>query len=171
MKVLTGCMLASVGLLFTVVGGGADEAHGVDSLVAPYGKIHAALVAEDLEAAKQAAFALAENAKAAETVALEKETRVLADSKDLAEARERFKTVSKELMAFVQGEKGYYIGSCPMAHAVWIQTDRKVRNPYMGKAMLACGDLRPTGGGPSPGGAGTVSHGEDHSGSHPGSCH
>lgn len=156
MKTRVAVVVWSALLLFVVAGGHAAEAHGVESLVAPYEKIHVALVAEDVEAAKQAAAALAKSARAAETAPLEKSAGLLADSKDLAEARERFKTVSKDLMALVQDEKGYYLVSCPMAHAVWIQTDRAVKNPYLGKEMLSCGSLQATGPGRPPTGPGSV---------------
>ncbi len=31
---------------------------------------------------------------------------------------------------------------CPMVKASWLQTDRAIRNPYMGRAMLSCGELK-----------------------------
>jgi len=31
---------------------------------------------------------------------------------------------------------------CDMAKASWLQMDRKIRNPYYGKEMLECGEIR-----------------------------
>jgi hypothetical protein len=31
---------------------------------------------------------------------------------------------------------------CPMAKASWLQTEKDVKNPCMGKAMLDCGELK-----------------------------
>ena len=31
---------------------------------------------------------------------------------------------------------------CPMAKASWLQTSKEVANPYLGKAMNTCGEVR-----------------------------
>jgi len=38
-------------------------------------------------------------------------------------------------------EKGYFIVNCPMANADWLQSNRKIANPYFGQAMSACGSV------------------------------
>ena len=37
-----------------------------------------------------------------------------------------------------------FVLHCPMAEADWLQLDRTVRNPYYGKSMLECGEVRRT---------------------------
>ena len=37
---------------------------------------------------------------------------------------------------------GVNVVFCSMAKASWLQTDKKIRNPYYGKKMLTCGLYR-----------------------------
>jgi hypothetical protein len=50
--------------------------------------------------------------------------------------------ISDEAIKLTQGQPGLFVMTCPMARADWVQTDKKVRNPYMGKVMLECGGLK-----------------------------
>ena len=70
----------------------------------------------------------------------------LAKAKDLETARAAFKSLSESLIDFVKGQKAaagtYHVAYCPMAKASWLQTGKTVMNPYMGKAMPHCGQLK-----------------------------
>jgi hypothetical protein len=74
------------------------------------------------------------------------QSEALTEAKDLAAAREAFKSLSESLIAFTKGQKGaaetYRVAYCPMAKASWLQTGATVLNPYMGKAMMHCGQLK-----------------------------
>src|SRR5882724_1105135 len=77
-------------------------------------------------------------------VATQAET--LARAKDLKAAREADKPLSALLMKYLADNKAgkgvYHEAYCPMVKASWLQTDRAIRNPYMGRAMLSCGELK-----------------------------
>ncbi len=70
----------------------------------------------------------------------------LARAKDLESARAAFKPLSDSLISYLKDQKpaagSYYVAYCPMAKASWIQTDRTIMNPYMGKSMVHCGQLK-----------------------------
>lgn len=70
----------------------------------------------------------------------------LAQAKDLESARASFKALSESLIAYVKDQKvpagTYYEAYCPMAKASWLQTGTTIMNPYMGKSMEHCGQLK-----------------------------
>jgi len=70
---------------------------------------------------------------------------------DFDAARKAFETVSIILNNLEKslghsGEQTYYEIFCPMAFdnqgSSWIQTDKKVNNPYFGAKMLRCGEIK-----------------------------
>ena len=77
-------------------------------------------------------------------VAAEADT--LAKAKDIKAAREAFKPLSTSLVKYLADNKAgkgtYHEAYCPMAKASWLQTEKEVRNPYYGKEMLDCGELK-----------------------------
>jgi hypothetical protein len=70
----------------------------------------------------------------------------LAKAKDLATARDAFKPLSDSLIQYLNAQnipaRTYYVAYCPMAKASWVQTDKTIMNPYMGKGMLHCGQIK-----------------------------
>ena len=70
----------------------------------------------------------------------------LAKAKDLETARAAFKPLSESLIGYLKQQKvsegAYYVAYCPMAKASWIQTDKTIINPYMGKSMVHCGQIK-----------------------------
>jgi len=77
-------------------------------------------------------------------VAAQAET--LAQAKDLKAARAAFKPLSASLVKYLADKKAgkgvYHEVYCPMADANWLQTGKEIRNPYYGKEMLDCGELK-----------------------------
>jgi len=75
-----------------------------------------------------------------------KQAEALAKAKDLKAAREADKPLSASLIKYLAGNKAgkgvYHEAYCPMAKASWLQTEKSIKNPYMGKAMLGCGELK-----------------------------
>jgi len=67
-------------------------------------------------------------------------------AKDLKAAREAFKPLSTSLIKYLADNKvpkgTYYEAYCPMVKASWLQPDKSVKNPYMGKSMLTCGTIK-----------------------------
>src|SRR5258705_5871505 len=78
-------------------------------------------------------------------VATQAET--LAKAKDLKAAREADKPLSASLIKYLADNKAgkgvYHEAYCPMVTASSLPTDKAIKNPYMGKAMLGCGELMP----------------------------
>jgi hypothetical protein len=98
--------------------------------LATYDKVHRALVADDLDGAKKAAAALGTSGNE------------LANSKSLDAARSAFAKLSAEAEKIAAGQSGYYIVHCPMLKKDWVQTSTTIANPYGGKDMLTCGEIK-----------------------------
>jgi Cu(I)/Ag(I) efflux system membrane fusion protein len=70
-----------------------------------------------------------------------------ADSKDLAQARQAYGTLSDRMIAYVEAHDtavaDLHKVRCPMApegiEGSWLQTGLEVRNPWYGSGMLRCG--------------------------------
>ena len=123
---------------------------GMKVFLAQYEKIHAALAADDLAAAKAAASPLAKDlaAVAKEQTKAQPAAEAaqnLASATSLTEAREAFKAVSKRAVHYADGQKGFYIAHCPMVEGGdgdWVQTSKAISNPYLGKSMPTCGSIK-----------------------------
>jgi len=107
-----------------------------------------ALSKDDLAAAKKAASTLSEAATTAKLTSLADHATEIATSDSLDAAREHFKLASGEAEKLLAGQDGYYLFTCPMVKAEWVQKTKEVQNPYMGKEMPGCGSLK--GGKPGP---------------------
>ena len=109
------------------------------AFLADYESVRAALAADDLTAANKAAAQLAKSQKTA-TPAAQK----IASASKLDTAREAFKALSKEAVSMAKGQPGFFQANCPMVpngEGNWVQTTRKINNPYFGKSMLTCGTI------------------------------
>jgi hypothetical protein len=75
-----------------------------------------------------------------------KQAEKLAQASDLKTAREAFKPLSKSLIKYLAdnkaGKSTYREAYCPMVKAGWLQTGKEIKNPYMGKEMLSCGEFK-----------------------------
>ena len=108
-----------------------------------YHQVHDALANDDLAGAQKSASELAEKATPAKCPSTAKHAAELAKSDSLESAREHFKAISEECIKMAAGIDGQYVFNCPMVKADWLQTDSKqVANPYMGKKMPTCGELK-----------------------------
>ena len=98
--------------------------------LAGYEKVRSALAADDLVAAKTAAGDLGDEAAA------------LAKSSSLKDARAAFEKLSEKAKQLAAGQPGYYVAYCPMLKKDWVQTSAKIANPYGGREMVTCGEIR-----------------------------
>jgi hypothetical protein len=98
--------------------------------LARYENVRAALAADDLASAKTATGDLGEDGAA------------LAKSNSLKEARSVFEKLSAKAKQLVEGQSGYYVANCPMLKKDWVQVSEKIANPYYGKEMLSCGEIK-----------------------------
>jgi len=74
------------------------------------------------------------------------EADALAKAADLPAAREAFKPLSQSLIKYLTdteaGKGTYHEAYCPMVRASWLQTEPAIRNPYLGREMLTCGEFK-----------------------------
>jgi hypothetical protein len=122
----------------------------VQSVFDNYIKIEGALAQDSVEGVAAAATSIGKAVRGDSMKMLSprvaEQAEALAQAKDLASARAAFKPLSESLIRYVRGRKAaegaYHEVYCPMAKASWLQTDKSVRNPYMGKAMIHCGVIK-----------------------------
>ncbi len=106
----------------------AAELNDTDrQFLSAYEKVHAALAADDLAAAKKAGAELGDEGQG------------IATAKDLKTARAGFSKVSERAVTLAAGQAGYYVARCPMVKKRWVQTSTEIKNPYFGKEMPTCG--------------------------------
>ncbi len=146
-------LLGAAGLLFN----NTTRASGTPALTGPakpvyehYLKIQDELAQDSMKGVHEHAAAIAMTLREDKTRMFPqravKEADLLAASKDLQAARKAFKPLSASLIKYLASHnaaKGsYHVVYCPMAEASWIQTGKEVRNPYLGKEMIDCGEFR-----------------------------
>ena len=104
----------------------AEEKQFLDAYV----KIGAALTADNLAGAKEAAAQIGEGGAA------------LAKSDKIAAARAEYEKLSARAIELGGGRDGYYVVNCPMLRKDWLQPTGKIANPYAGSTMPECGAIR-----------------------------
>jgi hypothetical protein len=69
----------------------------------------------------------------------------IAESKDLKSQREHFAILSTDMITLAKGSKlssePVYQMYCPMKKSNWLSSEKTVKNPYYGSAMLTCGKV------------------------------
>lgn len=166
----TGIVMAAWGSTALAQGGHVHGSHGgargkdakpadkpqaqVDVTVRSYLAVQQLLVQDKIDGVeaqfakiRDAAKALTEHAKVKDQAqAIFKAIEV--EPKTLKDARTAFKPLSSAVIALVQvipaSEQAapvLFEASCPMAKANWLQADRELANPYMGKEMSDCGKI------------------------------
>jgi hypothetical protein len=130
---------------------------GAESLPAPtqeaydhYIAIQEELTKDSTKGVSEHATAIATAAKAGQLKGLpsdtEKHADAVAKAQDIKSARQAFKPLSADFIKYRADNKAakgaYHEAYCPMARASWLQTGKEVRNPYYGKSMLDCGELK-----------------------------
>jgi hypothetical protein len=101
-----------------------------EKFLTSYEKIHAALVADDLAGAKAPATELGDAGAD------------IANAKSLQEARAAFEKLSGQAKTKITGQSGYYVAHCPMLNKDWVQISTTISNPYGGKEMVGCGEIK-----------------------------
>lgn len=144
MKTKLGFFVTPLVVLFAAIPLGAK---GSTTLLDGYFEVSKALADDNLAAAKTSANGLAQKAHASGNHAVAEHASSVAGAQSISDARESFEPLSLDAIALAQGQSGYFVMTCPMAKADWLQNTDEVANPYMGKAMLKCGSIK-TGGNP-----------------------
>jgi hypothetical protein len=143
---------AVVGLLSSVGARAADSPalmQPVKSVYDHYLKIQTDLASDSLKGVSEEADAIA---KAVENdsmkmlpEAVAKQAEILAKATDLKSARAAFKPLSDSLIKYLadhHAKDAYIEVYCPMADASWLQANKNVNNPYLGKEMPTCGEIK-----------------------------
>lgn len=122
----------------------------VKSVLDQYLTIQNNLANDSIEDLNERAAAIAKAVKSDDMKMLwpdvAKQAEVLGKAADLKEAREAFKPLSTSLIKYLADNKAgkgiYHETFCPMVKASWLQMGTGIKNPYMGKVMLTCGELK-----------------------------
>lgn len=154
----TAWFLATVAVIATPLAGrAAEEKIAAPALMEPVKSVYVHYLAIQKELAKDALKGVDEHANAiAKAVRgddmkmlpmdVARQAETLAKAEGLKATREAFKPLSASLVKYLADNKAakgvYHEAYCPMAKASWLQTEKEVKNPYMGKAMLSCGELK-----------------------------
>jgi hypothetical protein len=131
---------------------GSALAAPVKTVLTNYLTIQAALAADSLTGVAQSADAIVKtvNADPGKRLSADvaQQAQDLSKAKDLAAARDAFKSLSDSLIKYLADNRvhsqAYDEVYCPMQNASWLQTDTDVKNPYLGKSMLECGIVKRT---------------------------
>ena len=98
--------------------------------LAGYEKLRLALVADDLVRANEVSAELSESGFE------------VPKSETLERARAAFDRASEIAIKVVVGQPGYYVMHCPKLNLDWVQPQKQVSNPYGGKKMISCGEIK-----------------------------
>ncbi|MCA9672591.1 MAG: DUF3347 domain-containing protein [Myxococcales bacterium] len=133
-----------------------DQAMG--PVLAQYMRVHSALASDKLDGVSAAAKRIGKLAAKvkpgtvtgkhkAHYASLPKKIRAaakkLARAKSIDKARTAFKELSRPMAMWATMSKptGVNVVFCSMAKGSWLQKSAKIRNPYYGAKMLACGQI------------------------------
>ena len=119
------------------------------SIVDPYLKIQTALYGDSVDEVRANAGNLATAATPLGAPAFKIGTAAvqLASATELADARERFGTLSNAIITYMDGlhlapPEGVHVASCETTRKQWLQGGDSIANPYEGSSAPACGSLR-----------------------------
>lgn len=145
------------------IAGYAQETSKLSSLLSEYYNIKNALVKSDAAAATNSAANFSAAIKAVDMNALSStdmnafmplqnklsgEAGKIATSKNLQSQRENFAALSADFYTLAKTVKfssqPVYALYCPMKKSYWLNSDKTVKNPYFGSAMLGCGSVTET---------------------------
>lgn len=144
---------AALGLLFTHPLRAVDEPvlmQPVKSILDQYLAIQGDLANDSIIGLDEHANAIAKAVTGDEmkmlAVSVAKQAELLAKAKDLRTARQAFVPLSNSLIKYLADHKAgagtYHVVYCSMVNAYWLQTAKDIKNPYMGKQMLTCGQFK-----------------------------
>lgn len=148
-------LMAGIGLLsnFTLrAGDNSALTPSVNSVYGNYLKIQAELFKDSIKGVSENARTISESVNSDDKKALPsevaKEADELAKATNLSSAREAFKPLSRSLIKYLADNKVHSDSFteiyCSMADASWLQTESEVHNPYLGKSMPNCGEVKHT---------------------------
>ncbi len=131
MNKLKNLAVVTVSLALIHISASAAELKDQDKkFLASYEKAHVALTTDNLDGAKAAASEL------------ESDGAELSKSTSLKDARSAFEKLCGKAKQLTAGQTSYYVVHCPMLNKDWVQTSTTIANPYGGKDMATCGEVK-----------------------------
>lgn len=133
-----------------------DNQSQSSQLLTFYYGIKEALVAGNANAASASASKFLDALGSAENkmitqdkvAALRTDAGAIEQMKDIKHQREHFADLSANMLAVVKATKlttqPVFAMYCPMKKSYWLSSDKTVKNPYFGSAMLTCGTVSET---------------------------
>ncbi len=80
--------------------------------------------------------------------ALVKDAEGISDTKDIQHQREHFATLSTNMASLAKAiklsDQPVFEAYCPMQKSYWLSSEKTIKNPYFGSAMLTCGKVTET---------------------------
>ena len=137
----------------------AQEHNGHDSgtsVLASYYSLKNALVAGDAKLANAKALELTKSIESADNkiigdkdkAELLTHSAMVSKTKDIKAQREHFAPLSVTMISLAKSGKlsaePIYVQYCPMKKSSWLSSEKPVKNPYYGSAMLTCGKVSET---------------------------
>jgi len=119
------------------------------SIIDPYLKIQTALAQDRVDEVRASAGEIATAATSLGAPAMRIDTAAvqLASTTELADAREKFGTLTDAVVAYMDGghlaaPDGVRKAYCPMVRKSWLQKGDTLANPYYGTSMPTCGEFK-----------------------------
>jgi len=151
-------LMLSVGIQFEAVADTGEFDQAMAPVMKRYIAIHKALYEDKMDGVQTEAKALVEALKKVDpgTVTGEHAAHYkmiprkvsaaaakLSVAKNLNEAREAFKEVSRPLAMWggMSKPEGVYVMFCSMAKSSWLQNSAEIQNPFFGSQMPGCGEV------------------------------
>jgi len=128
----------------------------VTRLYQNYIAIKSALASDDADKTSKAATEFIKTASAIDVKQvsegnlnmLRKDATAISEARSINKQRETFMNLSDNMIALAKefrvSENPVYIQYCPMAEGSWLSNESKIVNPYYGKSMLSCGNVKST---------------------------
>jgi Cu(I)/Ag(I) efflux system membrane protein CusA/SilA len=114
------------------------------SLFPAYESVRQALVEQSLDRARSGAVALQKQALEAKRGDVASSAKALASASTLESARTAFGNISEAMIAYRRDMKADRpaVAYCSMVKHSWLQAEGPISNPYVGREMATCGELR-----------------------------
>jgi hypothetical protein len=116
-----------------------------DALVAGNGNVASTKASEFVKIANSIDYKLISEGN---INALLKDATPISEIKDVKKQREHFANLSNNMAALAKsvklGSAPIYQAYCPMKKASWLSSEKAIKNPYYGNAMLTCGQITET---------------------------
>src|SRR6185503_13107372 len=113
-----------------------------DALIAGNGNDAAAKAGEFIKTANSIDYKLISEGN---INALLKDATPISETKDIKKQREHFANFSNNMATLAKsvklGAQPIYQAYCPMKKANWLSSEKEIKNPYYGSAMLTCGKV------------------------------